>query len=312
MGKTVSHRTRGYILGSIAAITYGMNPLCALPLYDAGLNVASVLFYRYATAAVLLALLMLYRGESFRIRPSDLPFLISAGLLFAFSSLFLFESYNYMDVGIASTLLFIYPVFVTVIMATVYHERVTPLTVTSIIIALSGIALLYRTDGDGTLSLIGILLVVMSSLSYAIYMVGVNKSRLRHYPTAKLSFYALVFGITVFIVKLDFLQQIDPIPAQTVPWLCIIGLSIFPTIISLITMTIAIHDIGSVPVAVLGALEPLTALLFGIAIFGETVTPTNAIGIALIIIAVTLITVARPLINICRKRLKPNRFRLTR
>ena len=138
-------------------------------------------------------------------------------------------------------------------------------------------------------------------------MVLVNKSRLQYFSTIKLSFYALLFGLSVFVVKLDFLTDIDPMQPLLVPWLCLIGLSVFPTIISLVTMTIAIHDIGSIPVSILGALEPLTALIFGIFVFGEKITPTNGIGILLIIAAVTLIVVAKPLIHWFCKRVKNHR-----
>lgn len=298
-----SHRMRGYAMGAISAITYGLNPLCALPLYASGLSVSSVLFYRYATAVVLLAMLMLYRRESFRISLCEAPFLLCAGLLFAFSSLFLFESYNHMDVGIASTLLFVYPIIVTLIMVTIYHEKISIFTIIAIIIALTGIGLLYRTDGGGTLSTIGIVCVAFSSLSYAFYMILVNKSRLRNFSTTKLSFYALLFGMIVFVVKLDFLSSIDPMKPEILPWLCLIGLSVFPTIISLITMTIAIRDIGSIPVSILGALEPVTALIFGIFVFGEKITLANAFGISLIIVAVTLLVIAKPLIERVRKTL---------
>lgn len=301
--------TRGYIFGAISAITYGLNPLCALPLYHSGMSVSSVLFYRYLIACTLLAAIMLGKKESFSIRLNQLPFLIAAGLLFAFSSLFLFESYNYMDVGIASTLLFVYPIMVTIIMTTVYHEKISAITIISIVTALLGITLLYHTDGNGTLSTIGIICVILSALSYAIYMVGVNKSRLRHFSTTKLSFYALLFGMSVFIIKLDFLSDIDPIQPSPITWSSLIGLSIFPTIISLITMTIAIHDIGSIPVSIMGALEPLTALLFGTLIFGETLTTANMIGITLIIVAVTLTVAAKPIIQQTRKYI--DKYRIT-
>ncbi len=300
--------TRGYIFGAISAITYGLNPLCALPLYHSGMSVSSVLFYRYLIACTLLATIMLCKKESFSIRLNQLPFLIAAGLLFAFLSLFLFESYNHMDVGIASTLLFVYPIMVTIIMTTVYHEKISAITIISIVTALLGITLLYHTDGNGTLSTIGIICVILSSLSYAIYMVGVNKSRLRHFSTTKLSFYALLFGLSVFIIKLDFLSDIDPIQPSSITWASLIGLSIFPTIISLITMTIAIHDIGSIPVSIMGALEPLTALLFGTLIFGETLTTANMIGITLIIVAVTLTVAAKPIIRQTRKYIDKHRI----
>lgn len=302
-----SHRTRGYVMGAISAITYGLNPLCALPLYDSGLSVSSVLFYRYATAVVLLAVLMWYRRESFRISLHEVPFLVCAGLLFAFSSLFLFESYNHMDVGIASTLLFIYPIIVTLIMVTVYQEKISLLTIATIIIALFGIGLLYHTEGGGTLSVIGIVCVALSSLSYAFYMVLVNKSRLRYFSTTKLSLYALLFGMIVFIIKLDFFVELDPMKPEFLPWVCLVGLSIFPTIISLITMTIAIHDIGSIPVSILGALEPVTALIFGIFVFDEKLTLANVLGVLLILIAVTLLIVAKPLIKYVSKGIKNHR-----
>lgn len=292
---------RGYTFAAISAITYGINPLCALPLYQSGMSVPSVLFYRYLIATIILALLMIHKRQSFAIKFKELPFLIFAGLLFAFSSLFLFESYNYMDTGIASTLLFVYPVIVTLIMGTIYHEKIPLLTILSIIIAFIGITLLYHTDDNGTLSFIGIACVVLSSLSYAIYMILINKSRLQRFSTLKLSFYALLFGMSIFVFKLNFLSDIDPIKPSFITYTSLIGLSIFPTIISLITMTIAIHDIGSVPVSIMGALEPLTALLFGIMVFDETLTLANSFGIMLIIIAVSLIVASKSIILFTKK-----------
>ncbi len=301
MAEIKSYRTRGYIFGAISSIAYGINPLCAKPLTAAGLNVSSILFYRYATAIVLLTLIMLYRKERFAITKKELLILIVAGVLFAFSSLFLFESYNHMDSGIASTILFVYPIFVTAIMVTIFHEKISVITICSILIALTGIALLYQTDGNGTLSTIGIICVMLSAISYALYMIIVNKSRMRNFSTTKLSFYALLFGIFVFIIKLDFLTNITPMKPVPILWLCLIGLSVFPTVISLITMTIAIKDIGSVSTSILGALEPLTALLFGVVIFGEKLTYANAVGIILIITAVILLIIAKPFADRLRK-----------
>ena len=121
----ISERSRGYVLGAIAAASYGLNPLFALPLYGAGLGVDSVLFYRYVLAVVMLGALMLFRRQSFALRRRDVLPLAAMGVLFSVSSLLLFESYNLMDAGIASTILFVYPVMVAVIMAVGFRERVT-------------------------------------------------------------------------------------------------------------------------------------------------------------------------------------------
>lgn len=288
----------------LAAAAYGTNPLFAMPLYSEGMSVDSVLFYRYAIATVMLGALMLAKGEPFRVRRSDILALAGAGILFALSSLLLFASYNYMDVGIASTILFVYPVFVAVLMASLFHERISHITLLAIALALVGIALLSQGEsesGETSVSLTGIILVVLSSLSYAIYMVAINKSRLRHISSLQMTFYSLVFGSLLFVVRLGFLSDLQ-MPSGAISWVCVTSLGIFPTIISLLAMTVAIHDIGSTPTAILGALEPVTGLIIGIAMFGETLTGQSISGILLILVAVTLVIAAKPIMTMLRNR----------
>lgn len=287
-------KVKGYVLGAVAAASYGLNPLFALPMYKAGLNVDSVLFYRYAAAVVLLGGLMLVRRQSFSLRRSEFVPLAVMGLLFSFSSLFLFQSYHHMDAGIASTILFVYPVLVAVIMALFFHERVTLLTTLSIGLAFCGISLLYKSEGGSTLSMFGVALVFLSSLCYAVYIVGVNRSALRSMPTEKLTFYALLFGLTVFAVRLRFCTDLQPIPTAGL-WGNAVSLGLFPTLVSLVTMAQAIRCIGSTPTAILGALEPVTALFFGVVVFGEQFTFRIGTGVMLILAAVTLIIAGRPL-----------------
>ena len=124
-------KAKGYVLGAIAAATYGMNPLFALPLYKAGMNPDSVLFFRYLFAIPVLGIMIKARGRNFKLKPNEIVPLILMGLLVSFSSLALFQSYNYMEAGIASTLLFVYPILVALIMAFVFmasrhHHNIPP------------------------------------------------------------------------------------------------------------------------------------------------------------------------------------------
>ncbi|WP_302269521.1 DMT family transporter [Alistipes finegoldii] len=286
-------KSRGCVLGAVAAASYGLNPLFTLPLYEAGMGVDSVLFYRYLLAAAMLGALMLVRRQSFAVRRRDLVPLAVMGLLFSFSSLFLFESYNHMDAGIASTILFLYPVLVAVIMAVGFHEKVSRITMLSILLAFTGIAMLYKGGGE-PLSFLGVALVFLSSLCYAVYIVGVNRSSLRGLPIEKLTFYALLFGLSVYVVRLRFCADLQAIPTPGL-WINAVSLALFPTIVSLVTMAAAIRAIGSTPTAILGALEPLTALFFGVVVFGERLTPRIVLGVVLILVAVTLIIAGRSL-----------------
>ena len=202
---------RGYVLGAVAAASYGLNPLFALPMYAAGMGADSVLFYRYVLAVALLGALMLVRRRSFALHRRDVVPLVVMGLLMSASSLLLFESYHFMDAGVASTILFVYPVMVAVIMAVGFHERLTAASVLSIALACAGISLLYK-GGDGvTLNLTGVVLVFFSALSYAVYIVGVNRSSLRTMSTEKLTFYCLLFGSLIYVVRLRGCTELQPV-----------------------------------------------------------------------------------------------------
>lgn len=294
----MSEKSKGTLCGIVAAVSYGMNPLGALSLYRAGINTNSVLFYRYALAAVLLAALLLVQKTSLRITRREFSVLGLLGLLgvmFAVSSLTLFMSFHYMDAGIASTLLFVYPVMVAVIMAIFFRERISLVTVLSISLALCGIALLYRGEGGAVLNTAGVVLVMASSLSYALYIVVVNRASL-NMSSVKLTFYVLLFGVAA-IVLYSLCCPDQPLQLLSTPsmWGWAAMLALIPTVVSLVLMTVAVHAIGSTPTAVMGALEPLTAVVIGVTIFGELFTARLATGIGLILLAVTLIVAGKSL-----------------
>ena len=281
-------KAKGYILGSIAAASYGMNPLFALPLYKAGMDPDSVLFFRYLFAIPLLGIMIKARGRSFKIQRKETFPRIIMGLLVALSSLTLFLSYNYMAAGIASTLLFVYPIMVALIMAMVFKEKLALQTIVCMLLALGGIGLLYKSEDGSTLSLIGTLLVFASSLSYAIYIVGINQTSLKNVATLKVTFYVLLFGLSLFVARLLYSGVLNT-PDQWYLWANLLALAVFPTAISFLCTTGAIQYIGSTPTAILGALEPVTAIFFGIAVFGESLTVRESFGLVMIIVAVTFV-----------------------
>ena len=228
------------------------------------------------------------RGHDLRVKGRVVGPLVLLGLLMAISSLTLFGSYNYMDAGIASTLLFVYPIMVALIMTIFFKEKIKLQTVLCILGALGGIWLLYKNSDGSTLSLKGTILVFISSLSYALYLVGVNHKKLQDVPTLKVTFYVLVFGMSVFAIRL--ISGVPLImPDKWYLWANVIALALFPTAISFICTTTAIKYIGSTPTAILGALEPVTAIIIGILVFGERLSPRECVGLALILLAVTLV-----------------------
>lgn len=308
-------KVKGYILGAIAASSYGTNPLFALPLYNDGMSTDGVLFYRYLFSVPAVAIMLMARGRSFRLQRKNVPAISVMGILMVLSSIFLFESYNYMDAGIASTLLFVYPLMVAVIMALIFHERITPLTVLCLLLALGGIGLLFKSSDGSTLSATGTFIVMLSSLAYAIYIIGVNRPGLREIPTLKLIFYVLLVG-TIFLAGKIALTPGSTFegPQHWYMWGCVLALALFPTVISFMCTTEAIQCIGPTPTAILGALEPVTAVFFGMTVFGETLTGRDWLGIVLIVAAVSMVVAGGKITStlVRFRRLFPSLRRLRR
>ena len=295
----VTERSKGFLCGIIAAVTYGLNPLFAKPLYKAGLTPDNVLFYRYLFALIGLVLMVKLNRSSFVIRRKELPWLVLNGVVMFLSSLFLFLSYEVMDVGIASTLLFVYPVMVAVIMTLGFREKMSLIAVASIVIALSGVAALSCGDN---VSWCGILYVILSALAYAVYIVCVKVSPLKNMASDTLTMYCLAIGTVGFIVRQDFGCSIPLLPPTVLAWSCAILLALLPTMVSLYTTALAIRFVGATATGILGALEPLTGVVIGVLVFGEELTIRLGAGIVLILIGVLLLIQEKAILEYFRKK----------
>lgn len=280
---------KGYLLAAIAAAAYGTNPVFAIPLYEHGMNPNSVLLFRYLIGLPILACIMKARNISFAIRKEEILKVVILGFLMAISSLTLFESYKFMNSGIASTLLFVYPIMVAVLMIFLFHERFKISVGLCLIIMSFGLFLLMNPQGEESLSLIGILLVMVSAGTYAIYIIFVNVSKtIREIPTTKLLFYVLSAGTFFYVCLIPCGFELT-LPEQNLDWLSLTALAIIPTVLSLACTTRAIQLIGSTPTAIFGALEPVSAVILSVAVLGQSLTTRDLLGGLFIIIATTIV-----------------------
>ena len=224
---------KGYALAALAAAAYGTNPAFAIPLYEQGMNPNSVLFFRYLFGIPLIALVMAARGVPFRLSREEIGPTAILGILMAFSSLALFESYKYINSGIASTLLFVYPVMVAVMMIFFFHEKMRMSVVLCLVIMSVGLILLMKPQGEITLSPFGCLLVMVSALTYALYIIFVNVSKvIKAIPTSKLLFYVLACGSAVYLAMIPLGNELT-MPTKESGWLTLTALAVIPTLLSL-------------------------------------------------------------------------------
>ena len=280
-------RIIGYAAGILAGVSYGTNPLFGKALMESGVPVMVMLFFRYGIAAVILAMWMVFRKESFRAERRGVGLLVLLGLLFAGSSITLFCSYEYIPSGLATTLVYLYPVFVALIMVFLrfYPSWQTWL---SILATFGGILLLSAPSENVQIRIPGVLLAVGAALCYSFYLVIVNRSkRIRKVSEHTLTLYSLVTGTVLFLVIRtcqggSMLEGVD----SAADWGNLIGLAIVPTMISMLTLAVSTRYIGPTKTAVLGVFEPLTAILVGTILYGEPMTGKMAVGIAICVAAV--------------------------
>ncbi len=276
---------KGYVCGILSAVTYGTIPLFGKRLYQEGMSPSSVLFYRYLQAALLLLIYLGVTRKSLSVSREKLPALGLAAILLFFSGLFWFMGFRVMHSGIGATILFVYPAIVAVIMFLFFGEKGSLRTILGCGVALAGVALLCL-GGEGQVTVQGVVLVLLSSLSYALYMVEVKVCRaLQELDAGVITFYAMFLSVPLFFLAMIFSQEgIQGIPSASA-WGNLMGLAILPSLLSYTLLAVSIQLVGATKTAILGALEPLTAVILGILVFHEPVTWQGVLGFLVVVAA---------------------------
>ena len=288
MKKLSKNALIGYPAGIITGITYGLNPLFGMPLMNNGAAVESILFFRYAFAVVILGAFLWLTKQSFKITAKQAGVLLVLGLLYTSSSIFLFEAYNYIASGLATTLIFLYPVLVAIIMVFLGVVPSWPVWL-AIAATFGGVLVMTQGSGGEAIDPIGVLLSLGSALVYALFIVIINRSKtIAEISNTLLTFYALAVGAVVFLGMSLFSDTTITAGIEGgAAWLNLVGLALLPTIVSTATLAIATRNIGATKASVLGVFEPITAILVGTMMFGEPLTNNIIVGICIAIVAVT-------------------------
>ena len=291
----MSPTLKGTIAGLVAAICYGLIPLFTIPLKNGEaipqLSDCSIMFYRFALATVIIAVLMLITRRRFKITRSELVTLTYLAFLSDGSALFLIDGYNYLSSGVATTIHFMYPVVTTIMMMVFYNEARKVSTLLAVLLAVVGVGVLSWQSNEET-SLHGVIIELISACCYAFYLIRVNRSRVRNMDGMKLTFYVMGIGALIFgaeALRQDEFQMITT--GVQVSHLLLLG--IVCTVVTNLCLVMAVQRIGSTMTAVLGALEPLTAVALGCLLMGEDITLNVVLGICLIIPSVIIIIFTR-------------------
>ena len=283
MGDTL----KGYLFALVSALTYGMIPLFMIPLKKWGFfSVDTALFYRFLIAAILiLGYLVFYQKESVKINLKEGIVLSILGFFYALSAEFLFIAYDFLSPGIASTIFFIYPIMVALILGIFFKEKITLATTISLVIVVVVVGVLSIKD-NFEINYIGLFVSLLGALMYALYMIIVNKTKIKA-SGVKVSFYSMVFASLFFLVKTLILGNSVVIPSLEIGTHLAL-FSLITTALSVVSLVYAIKFIGSTPTAIMGAVEPVVAVMISVGLFDETLTFSLIAGVIIIISGVLI------------------------
>ena len=283
----MSDTLKGYLFALVSALTYGMIPLFMIPLKKLDFfSVDTALFYRFLIAAILiLGYLVFYQKESVKINLKEGFVLSILGLFYALSAEFLFIAYDFLSPGIASTIFFIYPIMVALILGIFFKEKITLATTISLVIVVVGVGVLSIKD-NFEINYIGLFVSLLGALMYALYMIIVNKTKIKA-SGVKVSFYSMVFASLFFLVKTLVLENSVAIPSLEIGTHLAL-FSLITTALSVVSLVYAIKYIGSTPTAIMGAVEPVVAVMISVGLFDETLTFSLIAGVIIIISGVLI------------------------
>lgn len=285
---------KGIVYAALSSSTFGLAPLFSILLLSDGFSSFEVLSYRWGVASLTLGIVGLAGGCRFRISRQELCTVFFLSLFRAATSLSLVIAYQNISSGVASIIHFMYPLAVALAMALFFRERISWRTAAAIGVSLAGVALLSAggigsRGGDTTSGTVAAAVAAaVSVFAYAGYIIGVRKSRAAQVESTTLTFYVMAFGALLFLCGGMFTGGVRLV-TDGKEWLAILGLALPATAISNITLVRAIKFIGPTLTSIFGALEPLTAVAIGATVFGERFGWTSALGVGLVIAAVSIV-----------------------
>ncbi len=297
-------RIRGIFYACLSAATFGMIPLFVNRAILDGVNNDTILVYRYTLAALLYGIFLLCRRVNLRISVPELKEVVLAGVGgYGLTAFFLFLSYHYMPTGIATSVHYLYPVVVAIFMALFFRERLLLVVKVAIVLAITGVA--FLSWSEGAIRWVGLMFVLLSTVTYGIYIVALNRPLLKAMNPNVLTFWVLALTALFYLIL--------AVSRGTLHWVGsphflfdMTMLGVLSTVVSARLLVSAVKLIGSVSTSVLGTLEPITAILIGILVFHESFRFLNFIGFCMVVTAVLVVIVYTNNVN---RRKQPEHYK---
>lgn len=284
-------KNRAIVLTIISALIYGFTPVLCSMTYEYGNNPYSLTFFRSLLVLPVLAVLLIKNKISLRLNKDEFIKMMIIGLFGAvFTTLLLYSSYTYIGVGTATTLHFMYPLFVLVICHFIYRDHITTRQYISLALAMIGIVCFIDFNDFSRIQ--GIAMALISGVTFAVYLVGIEKAGLSSMNNYKLSFYlSAIVSVSLLVFNIFSNQIVFNQPVSN--YFLMICIGVLASFIALIFLKIGIEELGSTLASMFCLFEPISSVVFGFFLLNESVGFMKILGCLFIIVAMALLVMKK-------------------
>ncbi|MBR2128380.1 MAG: DMT family transporter [Bacteroidales bacterium] len=286
-------RINGIFYAAISSASFGFSPLFSIGLLAAGLSNFDVLSYRWGIAGLVLMIYAFCKKKTLRLLSWDETWkVILLSILRSITSITLLIGYANISSGIASTINFMYPIIVAICMMLFFGDRKSPVDIIAIAVSIFGVYLLASGDSlivEGGNTRLGLTCSLISAFSFAAYYIVMKQVKADKIEVVKFTTWIMLLSALYFIVCAFIFEGRLTMVKDGMSWLYILGLSLWSTMISNFTGVKAVRRIGPTLTSILGALQPVTAVVLGVLFLHEHLYTKSLIGIILILVAVTIV-----------------------
>jgi len=272
------------IIGS--AIIFGFTPVLAAISYKGGNNGINMAFLR---ALVPIPLLLLIGRNLAMPSKSQWKTGLIAGCLSFGCTLLLYSSYEYISPGLATTLHFMYPLYVTVYEAIKSRKSPGKIRLTGLALGLIGSSL-FLDMGEGGANLLGFTLALLSGVTYAAYIVALSKEAQKPMPLFRLILVVSISGVflcgTTGLATGKLVFSMPPMA-----WVCAIAVALLAAVVGGVLFQKGVREIGGANSALLSLFEPITSVVFSVLLLGDKLSLLNVMGSVLILGGLALISI---------------------
>lgn len=283
----------GIFYAAISSMSFGFSPLFSLALIGAGLSDFYILSYRWLIAGTVLMIYAFCKKKSLRLNSFDEAWkIVLLSILRALTSVTLLIGYVNISSGIASTINFMYPVIVTLCMVLFFGEKRSLIDYLAIAASIFGVYLLASGDSimvEGGNTKLGLTCSLISAFSFAAYYIVMKQVKADKIEVVKFTTWIMMLSAVYFIIGAFISDGKLTIVTDARSWLNILGLGLWSTMVSNITGVKGNRRIGPTMTSILGALQPVTAVVLGVLFLNEHLYTRSLTGCIIILVAVTII-----------------------